>query len=136
MRASGINKHSRMAPYPNAETYSHGPCAVIAEPRRLASKPFEQNRAKPLPEEPPRAITGCRSRCFHNRLLKLPPGPLSHGACAVVRAKFCLSAPASGDGGTFKETRPCKLGDFIGIGWKGTRISGNEILLAMKKTAI
>jgi len=30
----------------------------------------------------------------------------------------------------------CALGDFIGIGWKGTRIPGNEMLLAMKKAAI
>ena len=28
---------------PTPEPYSHGPCAVIAEPRRLKSKPFEQN---------------------------------------------------------------------------------------------
>jgi len=30
----------------------------------------------------------------------------------------------------------CALGGFIGIDWKGTRIPGNEMLLAMKKAAI
>ncbi len=30
----------------------------------------------------------------------------------------------------------CALGDFIGIGWKGTRTPGNEILLATEKVAI
>ena len=40
------------------------------------------------------------------------------------------------DGSAFKETRSRGLGDFIGIGWKGTRIPGNEMLLAMKKAAI
>ena len=52
-----------------------------------------------------------------------PPEPLNRGACAVVRASSCLSATASGRRGAFGCPKLCGLGDFIGIGWKGTRIS-------------
>ena len=31
---------------PTPESYSHGPCAVIAEPRRSARNPIEENQAQ------------------------------------------------------------------------------------------
>ncbi len=46
MRASGTNERPWRHLTPTPEPYSHGPCAVIAEPRRLASKPFDQNPAQ------------------------------------------------------------------------------------------
>jgi len=46
MRANGTNKYPWRHLTPTPEPYSHGPCAVIAEPRRSASKPFEQNPAQ------------------------------------------------------------------------------------------
>jgi hypothetical protein len=57
------------------------------------------------------SLVSCARNTVHESLL------MDHGAL--------LRAPGS-----------CALGDFIGIGWKGTRIPGNEMLLAMKKAAI
>ena len=51
-------------------------CAVIAEPRRLASKPFDQNPAQARPEEPPKAITGSH-----------------HGASAIGSTEIAARAP-------------------------------------------
>jgi len=70
------------------------------------------------------------------RLLKPPPEPLSHGACVVVRARLGLSAAASGTVAFLRGPDLVGLGSLIEIGWKGTRIPGNEMLLAMKKAAI
>ncbi len=105
---------------PTPEPYSHGPCAVIAELRRLASESFEQNPAQAQLEEPPQAIAGCRSRCFRNWLLKPPPGPLGRGACVAVRARLRLSATAFGRRGRFCG-RPghAHLGTSLGLVGKG-----------------
>jgi len=41
MRAIGTNKHLRRHLIPTPEPYSHGPCAVIAEPRRSVIELFD-----------------------------------------------------------------------------------------------
>ena len=61
------------------EPSPHTPCAVIAEPRRLARKPLSKPRPKLRPQEPPQAVTARRSQCFRNLLLKPSPGPLGNG---------------------------------------------------------
>ena len=111
------------APYPDAGTLF--PRSVC---RDSGTETLGEQTIRPKPGLSPclrnrlRRLQGARPRCFRNWLLKRPPGPLGNGACAVVRANFCLSATASGRRGAFKETRSRGLGDFIGIVWKGTRI--------------
>ncbi len=97
---------------------------VFGGPNRDAwrASHLSKTQPKPRPGEPSQAVTGSRSRCFRNRLLKPPPEPLSRSACAVVRARLGLLATASGNGGVFARPRSCGLGSLIGIGWKGARI--------------
>jgi len=72
------------------EPSPHTPCAVIAEPRRLARKPLSKPRPKLRPQEPPQAVTARRSQCFRNLLLKPSPGPLGNGPWCVVRGAECM----------------------------------------------
>jgi hypothetical protein len=110
---------------------------VIPEPRRSVSQSFDQNQAQaptggtalgdhrgPLPVHPQPA------------LLKPSPGPLGHGACAIVRADLGFQPRPVADGGAFGWPRSCGLGSLIGLGWKGTRNPQDEKPLAMKKAAI
>ena len=67
----------------------YAPCAVIAEPRCLASKPFEQNPAQaPIPATTP-LIRADRPLVNIIWLLNYEPGPLGRGACVVVRDPEC-----------------------------------------------
>ena len=79
---------------------------MIAEPRRLASKPFDQN--------PAQAQARGAVSSYHSEkppvlpqpvLLKPPPGGPNRGACAAVRARLGLSATASGNRGAFEDAR-------------------------------
>ena len=61
----------------------------------------------------------------------------NRGACAICTRKLLPFSHGFWQAAALLRTPgSCALGDFIGIGWKGTRIPGNEMLLAMKKAAI
>ncbi len=73
---------------------------------------LSKTRPKPLPQEPPQAVTARRSRCCRTRLLKLPPGPLGNGQWAVdhgawrVRRHASYTVPFPAAGGLAGAARP------------------------------
>jgi len=108
------------------DTFSHSLTDIVSA--KLGPSPARGTASgghrKPLPVLPqPATETAARASepwCLRRRTCKaggFQPRPLA-------------------DGGVFERPRSLRLGDFIGIGWKGTRIPGNGMLLAMKKAAI
>ena len=61
----------------------------------------------------------------------------NRGACAICTRKLLPFSHRFWQAAALLRTPGSRaLGDFIGIGWKGTGTPGNEILLATEKAAI
>jgi len=115
--------------YPDAGTLY--PRSVCRDSR--TETPSEQIvRPKPSPSPGLRnrlsRLQGATPRCFRNRLLKPPPGPLNQGACAVVRARLGLSATAAGNGALLGGRDHMGAGACSGLAGKGP---GSRSLAAM-----